>query len=369
MRRFIIRLLLVALPFFVLVGTHYAMTECGLLQGNMVTTTMPCVTPSYGHLYADNLDYPEFAEMVDTIASDSVNDVLIMGDSFTLMGDWAFPHYLQHHLPDYKVNVIKTVLNTSMGEWNYILRSAFNPIRKNVFATPTDVAEYILLNYKRVPSNMIIESGEVHLSKRVSSIREDITDENTEEYTSQWYLAEPRIGQKPYEGKSFFKAFRVELQAMQMWIKKCVIGNQEVECLPLTKPMFSLPGNQRNLYILKEHVRIHSNEDIRNAVDKMHQLISLAKKRNCNLLFLVCPDKIDLYREFIKKDALKAYDESMLDRMEAMNIDNNVVNGKAILLPYLRNGEKDLYFCDDTHWTYKASDIVMQYMKKLITDE
>jgi len=78
------------------------------------------------------------------------------------------------------------------------------------------------------------------------------------------------------------------------------------------------------------------------------------------MIFLIAADKYDVYRPFMTDDSLPI--DTTTD--ELSNIPNIcIINTKWLLQEMVRNGEKDVYMVNDTHWSYKASEVVA---KKLV---
>lgn len=69
-------------------------------------------------------------------------------------------------------------------------------------------------------------------------------------------------------------------------------------------------------------------------------------------------DKYDLYYDFIVDNPYpKNY---LFDLLRETPKEYYFVDTKTILLEALKRGEKDIYYADDTHWSYRASEIISQ---------
>ena len=87
-----------------------------------------------------------------------------------------------------------------------------------------------------------------------------------------------------------------------------------------------------------------------------NKLASLLKKLNIELYFMPAVDRYDLYYDYILNN--KYLKNDFFDLIREMPKEYKFVDTKKILLPFLENGEKDIFYSDDTHWSYKASDII-----------
>lgn len=68
-------------------------------------------------------------------------------------------------------------------------------------------------------------------------------------------------------------------------------------------------------------------------------------------------DKYNLYRDYIISNEYK--ESIFFEELEKLQKDYIFINTKSILKQKLNAGEKDLYYVDDTHWSFKASDTVI----------
>lgn len=71
-----------------------------------------------------------------------------------------------------------------------------------------------------------------------------------------------------------------------------------------------------------------------------------------------------MYQEYIleKKLPHKTINE---DFRKIVGSNENIIIAKEILMPYIKNGIKDMYHLDDTHWSYKSARIVADTLSSL----
>ena len=91
--------------------------------------------------------------------------------------------------------------------------------------------------------------------------------------------------------------------------------------------------------------------------DKFNQLALLLKPLNIKLFFMPAVDKYDLYYDYIINNEYQK--NTFFDLLRQMYKEYYFVDTKQILLPLLKNGVKDVFYPDDTHWSYKASEAVV----------
>jgi hypothetical protein len=144
--------------------------------------------------------------------------------------------------------------------------------------------------------------------------------------------------------------------------------NDQVYSFKLEKKMFNhFKGN--SILILNEdltYTRFNNNlNNIKRFVRVSNYLNEKLKQNNINLIMLICPDKFDLYYDYIanKNNYQKP---CFLDTLFNSRINFNLVKSKKILKNRLKQNIKDLYFYDDTHWTSKAYVPISQEIFHLV---
>ena len=134
----------------------------------------------------------------------------------------------------------------------------------------------------------------------------------------------------------------------------------------LNRELFSVGRGEEMLFYshaLRE-AKDHTEPNLKQVHENLNALAKFLKeKHGVTLLFMPAPTKFDLYNAFFsspgyRKDPffniLRSFDDKAY----------RFVDTKAILEPELERGVKDLYYCDDTHWTYKACAAITKALKK-----
>ena len=86
-------------------------------------------------------------------------------------------------------------------------------------------------------------------------------------------------------------------------------------------------------------------------------LCEKAKEKGVSLILLIAVDKYDLYQSYIIDNEWPTK-TVMEDVNRIIGEDSRLLLSKNILKPMLENGEKDIFKFNDTHWSYKASQII-----------
>lgn len=126
--------------------------------------------------------------------------------------------------------------------------------------------------------------------------------------------------------------------------------------LKLSQPLFTVPDDSSLLFL-----RMKMTSDDR-ALQVLHNnLNTLAERlsvRGITLVFMPCVDKFTLYSEFLVKNPYPV--STFFEYFEGLPRRYQFINTKKILLEQLRRGEKDLFYPDDTHWSWKASESIFK---------
>ncbi len=86
-------------------------------------------------------------------------------------------------------------------------------------------------------------------------------------------------------------------------------------------------------------------------------LLDKAREKGLTLILLVPTDKYDLYQQYIVDNPYPV--KEVNDTIKSiLNNDPHIVIAKDLLQPMVDRGEKDVYLYNDTHWSYKAAQVV-----------
>lgn len=138
-------------------------------------------------------------------------------------------------------------------------------------------------------------------------------------------------------------------------------AKKEVYRFPLTRNMFS-SKTADNLLVYHDDLNNLSRfneKSIRTLNDQLNALSHELSREDITLLFMPSADKYDLYYDFISER--NEYPENpFFDLLRKQPKTYRLVDTKAILMPLLVRNIRDVYYPDDTHWSYKASDAISQ---------
>ena len=290
--------------------------------------------------------------------------MLVIGDSFTQLGYNNFMEYLQDLLPTRTVYGIHTI--RCGEEWHYIHKSLEGSDRMLEFSCKTDVILYLLHHAKRLPSTIVIESSERWLMESVTRADFHICEDSLPDYkgaplpsSTERYdhynsiLVTPDPAKCLINGTAFYFA--------QNWLKQW--KKRPVQVSDMTQPLFTAKGNEHTLYYLPYRLTL-TDTDIQQLRSEMAQIIQEGARRKVNIMFMVVPLKEHLYKDFMLSPTPNA--TYLSDYLEDLQDDPHYLICCPILKNMLEHGQKDLFLCNDTHWSYKGAKACAKELKTKI---
>jgi hypothetical protein len=126
----------------------------------------------------------------------------------------------------------------------------------------------------------------------------------------------------------------------------------------LTKALFSPKNFQSELlFHYSDLTSIQNNQKLVEKINEnFNTLARMLKKLNIKLIFMPVVDKYDLYSPYIKNNHYQK--NRFFEMLRPLKKEYIFIDTKKILSPLLKQGVKDLYYSDDTHWSYKASEAI-----------
>ncbi|HLO15283.1 MAG TPA: hypothetical protein VK206_10665 [Anaerolineales bacterium] len=138
--------------------------------------------------------------------------------------------------------------------------------------------------------------------------------------------------------------------------------NKNIYKTMLKAPLFS--GNYGDrLYVYHEEYESERNvtrDDLRRINDNLNFIADQLAKKNIRLVFMPIVDRSNLYDGFAVRPRKFSI---FFEEMRKLPKRYQYVDTKAILLPELERGVKDLYFMDDSHWHPKAAKKIFETVR------
>lgn len=135
-------------------------------------------------------------------------------------------------------------------------------------------------------------------------------------------------------------------------------AQKDVVKLALNRSLFSPSAfNDKLLFHYSDVLYIKNDKNLAKKINANFNLLAdKLASLDIKLLFLVAPDKYDIYYPYIKNNPYQ--ENRFFQLIRPMPKKYLFLDTKRILRNELKKGVKDLYYSDDTHWSYKASDAV-----------
>lgn len=131
----------------------------------------------------------------------------------------------------------------------------------------------------------------------------------------------------------------------------------------LNMPLFSVKDSTTLLYFRDDvlNIRYASQNAVERMNDNLNRLADILAKKGIRLYFMPCVDKYNLYSEFIVNN--RSPHSTFFERLRPLPKRYNLIDTEAILLPEVRRGVKDVFYADDTHWSWKASEKIFETVR------
>jgi hypothetical protein len=132
---------------------------------------------------------------------------------------------------------------------------------------------------------------------------------------------------------------------------------------PLNAPLFSVKDSTTLLYFRDDVLNITyaSQNAIERMNDNLNRLADILAKKGVKLYFMPCVDKYNLYSEFVVNN--RSPHSTFFELLRPLPKRYNLIDTKALLLPEVRRGVKDVFYADDTHWSWKASEKIFDAVR------
>lgn len=287
----------------------------------------------------------DFQDYITNQRTDAI-DVLTIGDSFSNGGGGCF---YQDYLADkYHKNVLHIMNNTSLNavQLLYLI---------NKFGYLDTIH----------PQTVILESVERSMNDRFGASDILIPDMTREEFERMLF----RPKDNPANDAKHKIAPGIMLQANRKFIKdRLMYSNDnnalshEVFATRLNAPLFSTPDNETLLMYFHDDLWYESTEPDYDAINSnINKTAALLQSKNIRLIFMTNVDKYDLYYPYALNKELHK-ENNFFETFDALPKSYHFVNTKRILRELLAAGTKDVYWPDDTHWSWKAQQAVVDAM-------
>lgn len=279
-------------------------------------------------------------------------DVVTIGDSFSQGGGGGLNRYYQDYIAT--VNTA-SVLNIAPYEDRPDPRrfvDPYNPVRTLIILINSGYLDKIRPRY------VLLESVQRACGFRLGH-ELDFSETRALDILEQYYRRRQPAFEKP-PAQPFVNNGNAKFVYHNVLR---LFGRQSglVRMAELDRPFFSV-HNARSLLFVKEDLMFiptiagaETNQKINANLNSLSEMLA---KKNIRLYFMPIVDKYDLYYDYITRPQNKPSD--FFEQMRRLPKRYVLVDTKQILQERLKNGEKDVYFADDTHWSWKAPKAIFE---------
>lgn len=132
---------------------------------------------------------------------------------------------------------------------------------------------------------------------------------------------------------------------------------------PLKESLFTVNADKEILVYGKsvKNTYLNTPENIANANKNLNRIAKMLKQKGIKMYFMPAVTKYDLYSDFIENNPYPK--DPLFDLLQPLKKEYILINTKKILLPLVKKGEKDVFYADDTHWSYKAAEAIFTETK------
>jgi hypothetical protein len=131
----------------------------------------------------------------------------------------------------------------------------------------------------------------------------------------------------------------------------------------LRESLFSVKNDRKLLFYDHDIAKIANSNDrtISSLNGNLNTLAEILKSKNMQLYFMPVVDKYDLYADYIVDNR---YPKSIFfEKLRTLPKKYTLIDTKKILAQEVSKGEKDIFYADDTHWSWKASKKIFEEVR------
>ncbi|MBK5276384.1 MAG: hypothetical protein JJE30_15245 [Desulfuromonadales bacterium] len=278
-------------------------------------------------------------------------DILTLGDSFSMGLGEGKNHFYQDYLA---TNLHAEVANV----FPYPTSDAvmlYSPLTNLILLYNSGVLDDIM------PKYVLIESIERYCVQRFSHAFDFSTTEPKEKLVKYFSNQKYNFDYLPVVG--FLNTGNPKFlyyNLLYMFSDKAF--HDQIVYRKLTKPLFSVNGS--NILFTNQdvsNVKLVTDESVEILNANLNEMARLLEKKHIRLIFMPIVDKYNLYSDYI---ADNPYPKSIFfEKLRKLPKMYMFVDTKQLLKEELDKGVMDVYFPDDTHWSWKAPEKIFKSVR------
>lgn len=277
-------------------------------------------------------------------------DLITIGDSFSNGGAGGLNRYYQDYIASSSNLKILNILNISdtksyLDTLIILINSGFldkiNP-------------KYILIESVQRNTYENLSFKQINLSKNID---EDVIEKI--KFTKDIYNL------KEKNKITFINNLNYNVLLYNLKFKINGYGKQEKYYIEKLSENFFSSSKQNELIFFQDDIKnlkYETKENLNILNDNLNKISDILKTKGIKLYYMPVVDKYTLYRDYIL-DKDKYSKSVFFEYFRTLKKNYFFIDTKEILLNELKSSEKDVFYSDDTHWNYKASEAITSKLK------
>lgn len=126
--------------------------------------------------------------------------------------------------------------------------------------------------------------------------------------------------------------------------------------MKLSRPLFSVENSDVLLFYRNDvkAIPLATDENVRKLNDNLNTMADMLARKGITFHVMVCVDKYNLYRDYLVDQRFPP--STFFEQLRKLPKRYRLIDTKAILKPLVDRGEPDIFYPDDSHWSWKASE-------------
>jgi hypothetical protein len=282
-------------------------------------------------------------------------DVVTIGDSFSIGGGKGRNSYYQDYMASLQGLTILNVpsdLGKGTGD-----AAPITTLSKLVNSGYLDVIKpkYLLLeSVERLAIQRLTKDFSLQTSTTIEEINRSFRELHSDEKRAKKAFLDFRFinnGNWKFIGNNLQYKFRDEAHNSMVLISK------------LNQKFFTSDHGDRLIFYRDDikNCKLSTPATVAEANRNLNSLAAILKAKGITLVFMPIVNKLNLYEPYLQQHR---YPQStFFEEMRKLPKNYLFIDTKEILAQPLKRGEQDIYFQDDSHWNWKASETIFSTVK------
>ncbi|WP_320034602.1 hypothetical protein [Halarcobacter sp.] len=279
-------------------------------------------------------------------------DLITLGDSFSNGGGAGKNTYYQDYIASYNDFRVLNLKQLTKND-NYL--NSIIALYNNGFFDKIKVDYVLIESVEREAIRRFTMKTDLTLSLSNEEIKNKL--DNSKNQFQGGPLAKENIN-------SFISNLNVNaLKYNILYNFKDNAYSSNVYRLKLTKEFFSVKDSNILLAYKDDLKRLHmaTKKNVELMNENINKVAKLLKTKNIKLYFMPAVDKYNLYSKYIIDN--KYPKSTFFEYLRDLPKEYIFIDTKKILLEELEKGKKDIFYSDDTHWSFNASRTIFEKVK------